>query len=189
VWEGSLRQAISLPVERTRSGRRTKAPTAARDFNAAQVSTPDGARLALEFSDFMTHILAIEPDTRRGALLRELVLEHLQADLVLVSSTGKAITAITASAPDLILTSMLLSANEEQDLVAHLRATPSLRHIPVLTVPAVTAPSAPETRSGGLFARFRRRREPTWPMYNFNAVITRIEEALEQSNGTTDRIE
>jgi hypothetical protein len=77
---------------------------------------------------------------------------------------------------------MLLPANEEQELVAHLRATPSLGHIPVLTIPAVTNLSTTETRANGLFARFRRRRQqPVWPMYNFNAVITRIEEALEQS--------
>jgi hypothetical protein len=82
----------------------------------------------------------------------------------------------------LILTSMLLASHEEQDLVAHLRATSSLRHIPVLTIPVVAASSGVETRATGLFARFRRRRQPpVWPMYNVNAVITRIEEALEQS--------
>ena len=137
----------------------------------------------------MSHILAIEPDATRGALLRELVLEHLQTALVLASSTEEAIAAMRGSQPDLILTSMLLAANEEQDLVAHLRATSTLRHIPVLTVPAVTDPSATETRSRGLFSRLRRRRQPAAPMYNFNAVIARIEEALEQSKMAADRVE
>jgi CheY-like chemotaxis protein len=130
----------------------------------------------------MTRILAIEPDTDRAVLLQQLVRESLDTDLVLATSSDVAIKAMTRTRPDLILTSMLLSATEEQDLVAHLRATPSLRHIPVLTIPAVTHLSTTETRSTGLFARFRRRRQqPVWPMYNFNAVITRIEEALEQS--------
>ena len=93
------------------------------------------------------------------------------------------------SQPDLILTSMLLGANEEQDLVAHLRATTSLRHIPVLTVPAVIDPSATETRSGGLFSRLRRRQPLAGPMYNVNAVIGRIEEALEQSKIVAARVE
>jgi CheY-like chemotaxis protein len=130
----------------------------------------------------MPRILAIEPETDRGVLLQQLVRESLNTDLVLATSTGAAITAMTGSRPDLILASMLLAANEEQDLVAHLRATPSLRHIPVLTIPAVNGSLTIETRATGLFARFRRRRQPpVWPMYNFNAVITRIEEALEQS--------
>jgi len=137
----------------------------------------------------MSHILAIEPDATRGALLRELVLEHLQTALVLASSTEEAIAAMRGSQPDLILTSMLLAANEEQDLVAHLRATSTLRHIPVLTVPAVSDPSATETRSRGLFSRLRRRRQPAAPMYNFNAVIARIEEALEQSKTSAARSE
>jgi CheY-like chemotaxis protein len=137
----------------------------------------------------MPRILAIEPDADRGVLLQQLVRERLNTDLVLATSTSDAITAMTRSQPDLILTSMLLAANEEQDLVAHLRATPSLRHIPVLTIPAVTGSSAIETRARGLLARFRRRRQPpVGPMYNFNAVITRIEEALEQSTLAAARI-
>jgi CheY-like chemotaxis protein len=129
----------------------------------------------------MNRILAIEPDADRGVLLQLLVRESLNTDLVLATSTADAITAMTESRPDLILTSMLLAANEEHDLVAHLRATSPLRHVPVLTVPAVTSMAVTETRPAGLFARFRRRRPPLLPMYNFNAVITRIEEALEQS--------
>jgi CheY-like chemotaxis protein len=130
----------------------------------------------------MHRILAIEPDADRGALLRQLVRESLNTDLAVASSTDTAIAAMREHQPDLILASMLLTAREEQDLVAHLRATPSLRHLQVLTIPAVTNLSVMETGSSGLFSRLLRRRQTqAWSAYNFNAVITRIEEALEQS--------
>jgi CheY-like chemotaxis protein len=138
----------------------------------------------------MNRILAIEPDADRASLLRQLVRENLDADVVITSSADAAITAMSRNQPDLILTSMLLGASQEQDLVAHLRATPSVRHLPVLTIPAVTDPSIAETRSKGLFAKLLRRRQPEmWPAYNFNAVITRIAEGLEQSKAAFARAE
>jgi len=138
----------------------------------------------------MSRILAIEPDADRAVLLEQLVRENLDTDLVLAASTEAAIATMAESRPDLILTSMLLPANEEQHLVAHLRAIPSLRRIPVLTIPAVSNPSTTEARPTGFFARFRRRRQrAAWPTYNFNAVITRIEEALEQSRVAAARTE
>ena len=130
----------------------------------------------------MNRILAIEPDPDRGRLLRQLLGDNLKADLVFATSTDRAIAAMSEQQPDLVLTSMLLSANEEQDLLAHLRATPSVRHLPVLTIPAMADASATETRPSGLLAKLLRRREPEPRLaFNANAVITRIEDALEQS--------
>jgi CheY-like chemotaxis protein len=139
----------------------------------------------------MNRILAIEPDSDRGVLLRQLVRESLNTDLVLVTSTDAAITAMTENRPDLILTSTLLSANDDRDLVAHLRATPSLRHLPILTIPPVVEAPATEARSTGLMSRLLRRRQPhaLFPMYDIGAVITRIEEALEQSTIAAARAE
>lgn len=130
----------------------------------------------------MNRILAIEPDPDRGVRLQLLVREHLNTDLVLATSADAAITAINDSRPDVILTSTLLAASDEQELVAYLRATASLRHLPVLTIPPVLEPAVAETRSRGLFSRLLRRRQPQpWRIYDTAAVITRIEEALEQS--------
>ena len=131
----------------------------------------------------MNRILAIEPDAERGVRLRRLLRENLNTVLVISTSAHAAITAMTETRPDLILTSNLLSANDEQDLVAHLRATPALRHLPVLTIPPVVEMPAAETRSTGLLSRLFRRPQPQVlsPMYDIGAVITRIEEALEQS--------
>ncbi len=130
----------------------------------------------------MQRILAIEPDAHRGALLRDLVRDNLNTEPIVAASTAEAIAAMRDHQPDVILTSMLLAADEEQDLMAHLRATPSVHHLPVLTIPVVTELSVAETPSRGLFSRLLRRRRPQiWPAYNFNAVIARIEEALEES--------
>ena len=139
----------------------------------------------------MNRILAIEPDANRGVRLRQLLRENLNTDLVLSTSAQAAITAMTETQPDLILTSTLLSANDDQDLVAHLRATPSLRHIPILTIPAVVDAPATEKRSIGLMSRLLRRPQPQvlFPMYDIGAVVTRIEEALEQSKIATAQAE
>lgn len=136
----------------------------------------------------MNRILAIEPDAGRGVRLRRLVREHLKTDFVLATSAQDAITAMGEQRPDLILTSTLLAASDDQHLVAHLRATPALRHLPVLTIPPVIEPPATETRSNGLISRLLRRPQPqTWLIYDAGAVITRIEEALEQSKTAAAR--
>jgi CheY-like chemotaxis protein len=138
----------------------------------------------------MHHILAIEPEAARAVLLHDLVRESLNTELVVTASTAEAIRAMRDTRPDLILTSMLLPATEERDLVAHLRATSSVSHVPVLTVPVVTGVSADESRPRGLFSRLLRRRQPqTWRPYNFNAVVARIEEALEQSTIAAAQVE
>ena len=131
----------------------------------------------------MNRILAIEPDAGRGARLRQLLCQHLNAEVVLSTSAHAAITAMTKTRPDLILTSAMLSTNDDQDLVAHLRATPSLRHLPVLTIPPVVEAPAAASRSTGLLSRLLRRRQPQalFPIYDIGVVITRIKEALEQS--------
>ena len=139
----------------------------------------------------MNRILAIEPDADRGARLQQLLREHLNTDLVLSRSAHAAIAAMTETRPDLILTSAMLSANEDQDLVAHLRATPSLRHLPLLTIPPVVEAPAAEARSSGLMSRLLRRRQPQalFPMYDIGVVITRIKDALEQSKIAVARAE
>ena len=130
----------------------------------------------------MNRILAIEPDANRGALLKHLVQESLHTDVVLATSAHDAIAAMTAEPPDLILTSMLLPASDDQHLVAYLRATPSLDHLPVLTVPVVVEAQPTEARSRGLISRLLRRGAPEeWTAYDFSAVAARIEEALTQS--------
>jgi CheY-like chemotaxis protein len=127
----------------------------------------------------MTRILAIEPNPERGTQLRRLVREAVHADVTVVPSTKAALTALSSHAPDLILTSSLMSPQDDRDLVTHLRETPALRHLPVLTMPAVAEAPAPKKR--GLLARLRRKQPAITPTYDFGAVAARIEEAIMQS--------
>ena len=128
----------------------------------------------------MTRILAIEPSPERGTLLRRLLRDAVRADVTVVPSTKAALTALSAHAPDLILTSSLITPQDDRDLVTHLRETPALRHLPVLTIPPVAEPPAP--KKPGLLARLRRKRPCTVePSYGFRAVAARIEEAIMQS--------
>ena len=128
----------------------------------------------------MTRLLAIEPNPEQGTLLRRLLRDAVRAEVTVVASTKAALAVLSAQTTDLILTSSLIPPTDDRDLVAHLRATPSLRHLPVLTMPPVAEPRAPERR--GLLARLRRRRpQPVGLMYDFSAIAARIEEAIAQS--------
>src|SRR4051794_3934576 len=124
----------------------------------------------------MNRIVAIEPSPERGARLRHLVRDAVKADVTLVTSTKCALAAIATRPPDLILTSTLITPNDERALVNHLRQTPALRHLLILTIPPVAEPRQPEKKSW--LARWRRRRPAfTEPLYDFGAIAMRIEEA------------
>ena len=131
----------------------------------------------------MARILAIEPDAIRRVVLGRLVNEHLNAEIVLAASAGDALLTLADVPPDVILTSTLLPADEDQQLNAHLRAAPDLDHLPVLTIPPVVEMTNQPSPAIGFWARlFRRgRRREAFPPYDFAAITTRIEEALEQS--------
>ena len=85
----------------------------------------------------MPRILAIEPDATRRVTLGRLVNEHLGVEVVLAASAGDALLTLVDVPPDVILTSTLLPADEDEQLNAHLRAAPDLDHLPVLTIPPV----------------------------------------------------
>src|SRR5262245_25654190 len=139
----------------------------------------------------MAGILALEPDATRRVTLGRLVNEHLSAEVVLAASAGDALLTLVDVLPDVILTSTLLPADEDEQLNAHLRAAPDLDHLPVLTIPPVVEianqPSQPVRLWDRLFRR-RRKQEPVLP-YDFGAITTRIEEALEQSKNNAHQSE
>src|SRR4029453_7411581 len=85
----------------------------------------------------MARILAIEPDADRREMLGRLVTARLTAEVALAATTKGALLPLADVPPDVILTSTLLSADEDDQLNAHLRAAPDLDHLPVLTIPPV----------------------------------------------------
>ncbi len=131
----------------------------------------------------MAQILAIEPDRERSVILKRLVKESLNIDVVLAESADQAIARLNEAPPDVILTSSLLAPNEDDHVATHLRLSPALDHLPVLTIPSLVEHAA-GTPKRSLLSRVLprlRRRQRIPPTYDFRAVAMRIEDALEES--------
>jgi hypothetical protein len=105
-------------------------------------------------------VLAIEPDLRQAAIVKRVVKERVQADVVVVDSRDAAIAAINAAVPDVVLVSMLLSPRDEDDLIAHLRTLEGGAHLQTHTIPQLaSALGRGEDGGGGLFSSFRRKKQ------------------------------
>jgi CheY-like chemotaxis protein len=128
----------------------------------------------------MAQILAIESDPERIVILRRLVSEKLEADVIVADSIESAIDTLDAKRPDVIVTSSLLSSGDDQQLADHLRQAPSLDHLPVLTLPPLVDRDDADSSHGLISWLFSRRRQ-SWPTYDADALAARIEDALQQS--------
>jgi hypothetical protein len=106
----------------------------------------------------MPLILAIEPDRRQANQLNAMVRGRLQAELVLADSAEGAFAALGDRLPDLILTSALLSPNDEVVLDERLRLLDAgAWHVQTLTIPMLAAPrSRVRERAGGVLSALRR---------------------------------
>src|SRR5215204_4444217 len=100
----------------------------------------------------MALVLAIEPDIRQGDILKRVVRELAQADLILVESRDAAIASIDQQIPDVILLTALMSPRDEDELIAHLRRLGAAEHLQTHTIPLLSTSRAsePATKSGGL---------------------------------------
>jgi hypothetical protein len=106
----------------------------------------------------MPLILAIEPDRRQANQLNAMVRGRLQAELVLADSAQGALAALGDRVPDLILTSALLSPNDEVVLGERLRALDAAAsHVQTLTIPVLATPrTRVRERAGGVLSALRR---------------------------------
>jgi len=118
--------------------------------------------------------------------LRRLVRQHLNAEVTLVTSTTAAIAVMGEQAPDVVLTSSLVGPRDEKRLAAHLRQAPSLRHLPILTIPPIVDErDTSGARQRGLLWRLLGRRTRDWPTCDLEAVASRIREAVEQAKAAS----
>ena len=105
-------------------------------------------------------VLAIEPDLRQAAIVKRVVKERVQADVVVVDSRDAAIAAINAAVPDVVLVSMLLSPRDEEEIIEHLRTLEGGAHLQTHTIPQLaSALGRGEDEGGGLFSSFRRKKQ------------------------------
>src|SRR5215213_6465950 len=109
----------------------------------------------------MALVLAIEPDIRQGGILKRIVGEMVQAELILVESRDAAVAAIDQQIPDVILLTALMSPRDEDELVTHLRRLGASEHLQTHTLPLLSTArsSEPAAKGGGLLGKFRKRKE------------------------------
>ena len=109
----------------------------------------------------MALVLAIEPDTRQADIVKYIVRDLVQAELILVASREEAIAAIDQRLPDVILLTALLSPRDEDELVAHLRRLGAAEHLQTHTIPLLSGSRSTEqsSRGGGLLGKFRKKKE------------------------------
>ncbi len=99
----------------------------------------------------MPFVLALEPDPKQAAIVRQIVRDRVGADFVLADSKDAALAALADRVPDLILVTALLSPRDEADLTDHLRDLEGAEHLQTLTIPlllqlAVAAPNKKKKR-------------------------------------------
>src|SRR5262245_28510285 len=103
---------------------------------------------------------------RQAAILKRIVHEIVHAEFVLVDSRDAAVAALMSRIPDVVLVTTLLSPRDEEELFAHLRTLDGTAHVQTHTIPLLASTRADdETQSGGgLFGKFRRKKETYAPM-------------------------
>jgi CheY-like chemotaxis protein len=102
-------------------------------------------------------VLALEPDPKQAAVLKQVVRDRVGAQFVLADSKDAALAAITERVPDLILVTTLLSPRDESELTDRLRDLEGAEHLQTLTIPllAVSGSAAePKKKRRGLLSAF-----------------------------------
>jgi hypothetical protein len=102
-------------------------------------------------------VLALEPDPKQAAVLKQVVRDRVGAQLVLADSKDAALAAIAERVPDLILVTTLLSPRDESELTDRLRDLEGAEHLQTLTIPllAVSGSAAePKKKRRGLLSAF-----------------------------------
>jgi CheY-like chemotaxis protein len=102
-------------------------------------------------------VLALEPDPKQAAVLKQVVRDRVGAQFVLADSKDAALAAIAERVPDLILVTTLLSPRDESELTDRLRELEGAEHLQTLTIPllAVSAASPePKKKRRGLLSAF-----------------------------------
>jgi hypothetical protein len=110
----------------------------------------------------VSYILAIEPDPRQAAALKNVARERVGAELTHVETSAAAMASIKQRLPDLILVTTLFSPREEEELIALLRSLDGTEHLQTLTIPLLATDSDDDKPKRGLF-RFGKKKKKALP--------------------------
>jgi hypothetical protein len=106
----------------------------------------------------MPLILAVEPDPRQASRLAVVLRGRRNTDVVMVKSAETALAAMAGRVPDVVLTSQLLSPQEEQRLADWLKDLgPVAGHVQALTIPILATSEKKIEQPRGLLSGLRRR--------------------------------
>ncbi len=108
----------------------------------------------------MVLLLAVEPDARQAVNIARVLRTRPRTELVIAESAVQALQTLGDRVPDVLLTSPLLSRQDEAALATWLRSLgPAAAHVQELTIPilATSAPPPPKKRRG-VMATLRRER-------------------------------
>jgi hypothetical protein len=99
-------------------------------------------------------VLALEPDSKQAAIVRQIVRDRVGAEFVLADSKDAALAAIADRVPDLILVTALLSPRDEADLTDQLRGLDGAEHLQTLTIPLLfqATVATPKKKKRGLLS-------------------------------------
>jgi CheY-like chemotaxis protein len=107
----------------------------------------------------MPLILAVEPDPRQASRLSAVLRGRRNTAVVMAKSAETALASMKGRVPDVLLTSQLLSPQDEQRLADWLKELgPTAQHVQALTIPILATPDkAAAEPPRGLLAGLRRR--------------------------------
>ncbi|RPJ77824.1 MAG: hypothetical protein EHM13_15465, partial [Acidobacteria bacterium] len=105
----------------------------------------------------MPLVLAVEPDHGQATILRRLLKELVRAEVVCAENTERAIQALDARLPDLVLLGALLPPRDEEALTGHLRSLPGVPCLETLTIPLLAPFSSNGNGRKGFLSSFGRR--------------------------------
>ena len=107
----------------------------------------------------MVLILAVEPDARQLANIATVLRARPKTELVIAESAVRALETLANRVPDVLLTSPLLSRQDETALAAWLRNLgPAAAHVQELTIPILATSAPPPKKRRGVLATLRRER-------------------------------
>jgi CheY-like chemotaxis protein len=127
------------------------------------------------------HILAIEPDAARAAVLRS-VLSH-DLEFHVVPGCTHAIERITEDVPDLVLTSTLLPPADVSALADHVGRTPGASHVQIVDVPYFIdlEDARDDERKGNVLGFLRGRPRQPKPRCDVDTFCEHVEAYLAQA--------
>ena len=108
----------------------------------------------------MTLILAVEPDPRQAARLSAVLHGRRQTEVLIAGSAGEAIASVKGRIPTVLLTSQLLSPQDETRLADWMRGLgPAAAGVQALTIPILATTPPNQTPQRGILSSLRRRRD------------------------------